>query len=311
MKIITTKKMVNYKNTTLRIFLLTMLLGSLALQSRAQLTPFQSMYYSNRYLLNPALAGMDKTLNVNLNYRQQWSSFPGTPKVGSLTADFSPTEKMGLGLNINDDQSGLIRSTRVLASYAYHVPLSDRNEHLNFGLSLGFDDSRVDYSKVNGDLSDNEISAYNALKPYVDGAVGAAYTNNNLLISATLPSLESTLFKSSDSRFDADIMMFIGTIAYKFPVPNTASDLSLEPLAGYRVVKGYKNMADLGLSVAMNRYGLDMQYIYHTNQSMAAGVGFDLKTVVFTFDYNFETGPLTNYTNGAFELGLKLRLFQK
>ena len=303
--------MINYKTTTFRIFLLTILLGSLALQTRAQLTPFQSMYYRNRYLLNPALAGMDKSLDVNLNYRQQWSSFPGTPKVGSLTADFSPTDKMGLGLNINDDQSGLIRSTRVLASYAYHVPLSDRNEHLNFGLSLGFDDSRVDYNKVNGDLSDNEISAYNALKPYIDGAVGAAYTNNNLLISATLPSLESTLFKASDSRFDADIMMFIGTIAYKFPVPNTASDLSLEPLAGYRVVKGYKNMADLGLNVAMNRYGLDMQYIYHTNQSMAAGVGFDLKTVLFTFDYNFETGPLTNYTNGAFEVGLKFRLFQK
>jgi type IX secretion system PorP/SprF family membrane protein len=248
MKIITTKKMVNYKTTITRIFLMTILLGSLTLQSHAQLTPFQSMYYHNRYLLNPALAGMDKSLDVNLNYRQQWTSFPGTPKVGSLTADFSPADKMGLGLNINDNQSGLIRSTRVLASYAYHVPLSDKNEHLNFGFSFGFDDSRIDYNKVNGDLSDNQISAYNALKPYVDGAVGAAYTNNNLLISAALPSLESTLFKSSDLRFDADIMMFIGTVAYKIEVPNTAADLTLEPLAGYRVVKGFKNMADLGLN---------------------------------------------------------------
>ncbi len=308
MKIITTKNMVIYKNTTLRIFLLTMLLGSLALQSRAQLTPFQSMYYRNRYLLNPALAGMDKSLNVNFNYRQQWTLFPETPKVGSLTADFSPTDKMGLGLNINDNQSGLIRSTRVLASYAYHVPLSDKNEHLNFGLSLGFDNSKVDYNKISGDLSDNEISAYNALKPYIDGAVGAAYTNNNLLISASLPSLESTLFKSSDSRFDADMMMFVGVAAYKFAVP-TYPDLTLEPLVGYRVVKGYKSIGDVGIDVALNRYGLDMQYIYHTNQTMAAGFGVDLKSVLFTIDYNFETGPLTSYTNGNFEFGIKLKLF--
>lgn len=309
MKIITTKKMVNYKTTTIRIFLLTILLGSLALQSRAQLTPFQSMYYRNRYLLNPAMAGMDKGLDLNINYRKQWSSFPGTPQVGSLTADFSPTDKTGIGLNINDNQSGLLRSTRALASYAYHLPLDDRNGHLNFGLSFGVDDSRIDYNKVNGDLSDEEISAYNTLKPYVDGAVGVSYTNNNLLISAALPSLESTLFKASDKRFDADMMMFMGVVAYKFPVSNTDAGLTLEPLAGYRVVKGYKNIGDAGINVALNRYGLDMQYIYHTNQTMAAGFGLDLKTVLFTFDYNFETGPLANYTNGAFEFGIRLKLF--
>lgn len=303
--------MVNYKTTAIRIFLLTILLGSLALQSHAQLTPFQSMYYRDRYLLNPAMAGMDKGLDLSLNYRRQWSSFPGTPTVGSLTADFAPTDKTGLGLNINDDQSGLIRSTRVLGSYAYHLPIGDQDEHLNFGLSFGFDNSRVDYNKVSGDMSDNEIIAYNQLKPYIDGAIGVSYTSNNLLISAALPSLESTLFKASDSRFDADMMMFVGVVAYKFPLANTDPDLTLEPLAGYRMVKGYKNIGDAGLDIALNRYGLDLQYIYHTNQTMAAGFGLDLKSVLFTFDYNFETGPLANYTNGAFEFGMKLRLFGK
>jgi type IX secretion system PorP/SprF family membrane protein len=257
------------------------------------------------------MAGMDKGLDLNMNYRRQWSSFPGTPTVGSLTADFSPTDKTGIGFNINDDQSGLIRSTRVLGSYAYHLPLGDRNQHLNFGLSLGFDDSRVDYNKVSGDMSDNEIVAYNMLKPYVDGAIGVSYTDNNLLISAALPSLESTLFKASDSRFDADMMMFEGVVAYKFSVANTDADLTLEPLTGYRVIKGYKDIGDAGVNIALNRYGLDMQYIYHTDQTMAAGFGLDLKTVLFTFDYNFETGPLANLTNGAFEFGIKLKLFNE
>jgi hypothetical protein len=44
---------------------------------------------------------------------------------------------------------------------------------------------------------------------------------------------------------------------------------------------------------------------------MSAGFGVDLKPVLLTFDYNFETGPLTDYTTGAFEFGIKLKLFRE
>src|ERR1700744_5723346 len=181
--------MANY-TTTYRFFLLTLILGLFALQSQAQLDPFQSMFYQNRYLLNPALAGMDKGLNINLNYQQQWTAFPGTPKTDLLSGDYAVSDKVGLGLNVTDDQSGIIRTTKILGSYAYHLRLNEGNdEHLSFGLSLGVNNSRIDLDKVSGDLSDDQIAIYNQLKPYVDGDVGIAYTNKNWLVSATAPNL--------------------------------------------------------------------------------------------------------------------------
>ena len=39
-------------------------------QANAQLTGFHSAYFTNEYLNNPAMAGMEKGLDLNLGYQQ-------------------------------------------------------------------------------------------------------------------------------------------------------------------------------------------------------------------------------------------------
>jgi type IX secretion system PorP/SprF family membrane protein len=307
-KIILNKKQVT---GSLKALLVLMILLGNTLYSQAQLNPFQSMYFQNKYLYNPAVAGLDRNLNINIGYRQQWNSFPGAPKTGTFTADFQPAEKVGLGINVNDDQSGLIRSTRVMGTYAYHLPLSGQGDHLSFGVSLGVNDARVDYSKINGDVTDVEVAQYNQLKAYVDGDFGMAYTSDRLYIGGALPNLKSAFFKSSDSRFDADRLLFIAIASYKFPLQGDDKGFTLEPLGGYRIVKGYKDIVDAGFNFTLNDYGLYLQSVYHTNKAVAVGVGLDQSTFALNFSYNLETGELSDYTNGAFELGLKIKLFGK
>jgi type IX secretion system PorP/SprF family membrane protein len=294
-----------------RALLMGIALISTSLSSKAQLNPFQAMYFQNQYQYNPAMAGLEKALKLNIGYRQQWSNFPGTPKTTTFTADFQPVEKVGLGINVNDDQEGIIRQTRVMGTYAYHLPLSGNNEKLSFGLSLGVNDAHIDYNKVNGDLTDEQIAQYNQLKAYVDGDFGMAYTSDKLTVSSALPNLKSVFFKSSDQRFDADRLLFITAVSYKFDVSATDNNLSLEPLAAYRIVKGYKDIVDAGFNFRMNNYGIYLQGIYHTSQSMGLGCGLDQNTYCLNFSYNLETGVLSNYTRGAFEFGLKLKLFGK
>ena len=295
----------------LKTLLATVVLTGVALCSKAQLNPFQNMYFQNQYMYNPAMAGLDKVLNLNLNYRQQWSNFPGAPKTGSLTADFQPADKVGVGLNVTDDQSGLIRSTRVMATYAYHLPLSDQTEQLSFGVSLGVNDSRVNYDAINGDVTDQEIAKYNQLKAYADGDFGVAYTSDKLYIGGALPNLKAAFFKNSDSRFDADRLLFITSASYKISLDGTGQGFVLAPLAAFRVVKGYKDIVDAGANFTMNDYGLYLQGIYHSNESVGLGFGLDQTNYAFSFNYNLETGQIRNYTGGAFELGIKFKLFQK
>lgn len=281
---------------------------TMALKSQAQLNPLNLMYYQNRYLLNPAFAGINKGLEINAAYQQQWNGIPGAPKTARLTGDYAATERVGLGLNISDDQLGVLRTTRIVGSYAYHIRLNDADDqHLHFGLSLGVNDSRVDRNKVSGDLSDIQISQYNQLKPYLDGDFGIAYTDKYLMISGTLPNLNTTILKTSDNRFSANQLLFVGAVAYKFNIPSDYN-ITLEPLVAYRVVKGFNNIFEGGVNLAFN-YGINFQAIYHSNQNMSTGVGLELNRTKFLFNYNFETGSLSNYTNGGLELGMRFHAF--
>jgi len=303
----TTKKLIQNIYTCF----LTVILAAIATCCKAQLNPYQAVYFQNRYLINPAMVGLDRGLNINLAYQQQWSSFPGAPRQQSLTAEYQATGKVGLGFNINDDQSGIFRQTRIVGTYAYHLPLGDQNQKLNFGLSLGINDSRINYNSINGDLTDIELLQYNQRKPIVDGDLGLSYTSNNLFIEGILPNLNTTIFNRAAQRNDVDRTVFITAISYKIKLSSETDAFSLEPLAAYRSIKGFDDIFDLGLNFKMNNYHLDLQTIYHSNDNFGFGVVFDQSNYAINFDYNVYTGQITNYTNGAFEIGLKLKLFNK
>lgn len=291
--------------------ILILFLTGMALDSHAQLNPLQSMYFQNPYLYSPALAGMSNSLDINMDYSQQWSNFPGTPKTASFTADFQPADKVGLGIDVNNETAGLIKQTMVMGSYAYHLPVGGNNQKLNFGLSLGLNSSRVDNSEVVGDEGDDEIEQYNQQKPYVDGQLGVVYTSNNLSIGGTIPDLKYAFFKTSDDRFDADQLLFISMASYKFFMQNEDRDFTLEPLVAYRVVRGYNSIVDAGFNFAMKNTGIYLQGMYHSSKSMNLGFGLDEDTYAVNFSYNIDTGPINTYANGTLEVGITIRLFGK
>ena len=280
-----------------------------ATRGNAQINPFQSVYFQNRYLGNPSIAGLEKGLDINLGYQQQWSSFPGASKSQSLTAEYQASEKVGLGLNIKDDQQGLFRQTHIMGTYAYHLPLSDQTQKLNFGLSVGINDPRINYSSIIGDPTDSEILEYNNRKPYLDGDLGVSYTSNNLFAEVALPNANTNLFNRNGQDQNIDQTVVFTAISYKFNLNETGA-FSLEPLAAYRVIKGYTNIFDAGFNFKMNDYYLDLQAVYHSNDNFGIGVVFNQPAYAISFNYNIFTGQITTYTSGDFELGIKLKLFK-
>lgn len=274
------------------------------------MSPFQSIYFQNRYLVNPAMAGMEKGLNLNVGYRQQWNSFPGAPKSQIFTADYQATQKVGLGLNISDEQSGLIRQTRVMGTYAYHLPVGAANQKLDFGLSLGINDSRLDEDKIVGDETDEQIARYNQAKPYVDGDLGIAYTSNGLFAEVVVPNLKAAFFRNNIERIDADRVTLLTALSYKIHTENEYSNLVIEPLVAYRKVKVAGDIFDAGMNFTIVNYYVSLQAIYHSNKTTGIGFLFDQKAFALNFTYNLQSGFVNNYSSGAVELGLKIKLFQ-
>ncbi|MBW4888968.1 PorP/SprF family type IX secretion system membrane protein [Mucilaginibacter sp. HMF5004] len=313
-KRIKSKDMTNYisinKIAIVSILCMVLILG--IQQASAQLTGMQTMYYQNQYLANPAMAGMEQGLNINLGYQQQWTSVPGGPKLQNFTADYNSGNNVGLGLNVSGDNAGLINRTRVMGTYAYHLPLSDKDDKLSFGLSLGINDTYIDYTKVNGDQGDVAVQNFNQRSIYVDGDFGISYTGRKFTAQAALPNMK-TLFFSNDNNnnLEVDRATFFTALSYKIHADNGISNYTLEPKIAYRGVKGFDNILDAGAQMTMNDYNINFGGMYHTNKSFTITFGVNLAAMDIMAAYSNNTGPLSVYANNTFEFGIKLKMFNK
>ena len=278
----------------------------------AQLNPMSMMYYQDQYQANASFAGLDEGLYLSGGIRQQWSSIPGAPKTQALTASYGLSGKrVGLGLNLNNDKSGLLRQTRVLATYAYHLPVGDNEQKLNFGLSLGFQDENIDPSDINGDQSDVQVYRYNDRRTYVDGDFGISYTGKHLTLQASAPNLKSTFKQDDDETIDRNIYM--AGISYRWDRPGAGGTIgawSIEPKVMFRGVKGYKNILDAGAQLSFADRTVNLLGMYHSTRNATFGFGMNFKQKLQVLGmYTTETAALRSYAGGNFEVGVRVKVF--
>lgn len=293
---------IGYKNI-IRTLVLSLIIFS-ANQAFAQLNPMGSVYFQNQYLNNPAFAGISKGLTLNAAYSKQLASFPGSPSMQSVTADYAMTPKAGLGLNVYNDEAGLFKRTRSLMSYAYHLPLSENAaKQLSFGLSMGVLSEHITSENLNGDPNDSQLGIYNNRKAYLDGDFGIAFSSNTLNIQVAFPNLKS-VFKKDLIENTVDRSTFFSAISYKMVLGNF---FDLEPKLAYRGVKGFDNIMDAGANISyadrVNLFGM-----YHSSKSATFGIGMNYQSFDILGIYTTSTSAFSNYTNGNFELSLRVKL---
>ena len=277
-------------------------------KAKAQLNPMGALYFQNQYLNNPAMAGLESGFNLNLGYRQQWSRIPGSPVMQAFTADCGLNKKVGLGLNFYNDQAGLFKRTRTLASYAYHLPLNEESRKLSFGISLGFMNERISYEDIHGDAGDLDVIQYNQRDTYIDADFGMAYTSNNLIIQAALPNMKS-YFNRDIATSSVDRATFFSAISYKMQL-GTKQGISIEPKVAYRGVDGFDNILDVGANLSYAKNQVNFFGMYHSSKSATLGLGLNYHSIGFTAMYTTSTSGLSDYVSESFEIGLKLQLLK-
>ncbi|WP_119080662.1 PorP/SprF family type IX secretion system membrane protein [Chitinophaga alhagiae] len=276
-------------------------------EAPALLQPSGTQWYQNQYLANPAMAGIDTGMHVNAAYRRQWSGMEGAPKTAFFTADGAMTNRVGAGVNVFNDQAGLINRTRIGLTYAYHLPLGARGQRLHFGLSFVFNVQRLNYEHVDGDATDPSLGAFNRRDDYFEAEYGMAYTDGPWTLQAALPNVRA-LFTGKDLGVNGGSVFFTAA-SYRFTLPGAIS--RIEPKVSYRGVKGYDNILDAGVQICFLNNVASVMGMYHTSESITAGLGFNiLKTVQIQALYNAQTGGIKNYVDGAFEVGATVHLFR-
>lgn len=111
-------------------------LAALTAPAFAQQDPQYSGYMFNHLAINPAYAGSRDVLSASLVIRNQWTGIDGAPKTSSINIHGPlKKKKVGLGLQLLGDELGPKKSSGLLGTYSYRIPVGKGK--LAMGLRAG------------------------------------------------------------------------------------------------------------------------------------------------------------------------------
>lgn len=262
-----------------------------AIGAGAQQLPLYSQYYFNPFIVNPSMTGISDETNAYLIHRSQWTGIPGSPVTNAFTLDGAIKDKnMGLGFTVFNDVQDISERLGLYASYAYRLKIDDDNRVL-FGLSMGFLDNRIDFSKaVVSDMSDPMLFSTMQRKSTLDANFGVTYEWTKLRVGISVPQLfgqHVAFSNNTDPRFYYQLNRhYQGTAQYKFTL-SEAQELSLEPLVMVRwvphapfqydvnAILNWKDMGWFGVSYRSN-YAVGLNARVKLFGSLSAGYAYDI-----------------------------------
>lgn len=179
-------------NKKLIIAIILLWLLALSTAIKAQQETQHSMYFFNPVLLNPAYAGSQEAIQVTGTVRDQWTGLKGAPKTQVLSLH-SPlkTENIGVGFTVLNDQLGITKNTGVYADLAYSIKVNKKNNRLAFGVKVGMDFFRQDFSslRVNDNTDALYTEGFNYKKNLFNIGAGLYYYGKRHYIGISTPRL--------------------------------------------------------------------------------------------------------------------------
>ena len=286
------------KSMTVSLILLFCL--GLVRQADSQVNPFGAGYFSDQYLFNPAVAGSSaKLLDVNAGYREEMLSFADSPSNAFLTGTYGISDKMGLGLNFYQDQAGLMKTIRVMGTFAWHVTLNETSK-LSFGLSAGMLNSKTDDDSFVGELEESYKDSR------FDADFGAAFSDHKFTLQAAFPCV-TNLFNDKENSYGPG---FFSAMSYAFSISNGKKlNISIIPKLSYRDYENYDDVFDAGVNLGFFDNRIEIFGMYHTTENIT--VGLDVRIIKRLSLMAFLTSPapeLKKYSDGSLEFGMSMRL---
>jgi len=170
------------------ILLLIATIGSSNLQ--AQQDKMFSQYMFNMMALNPAYAGSRDVLSATALYRNQWGGMVGAPQTATFSIDMPVNrERVGLGLQLFNDQLGLENWTGAMLSYAFRIKMGERTT-LALGLQGGAMSFRWDLTQANlGSSLSDPAFANNVSKILPNFGTGIYLSNDRSYLGVSVPYL--------------------------------------------------------------------------------------------------------------------------
>jgi type IX secretion system PorP/SprF family membrane protein len=294
------------------LYTIAILLG-ITLHVQAQQVSLNSQYLFNEYILNPGAVGSKDYTPVQLNFRKQWTNFPGAPTTQFLTAHGKVANKMGIGANIYNDLAGPSRRTGITFSGAYHLQLDKAYNHkLGFGLGLSLTQHFIDVNKLDTYI-DNDPTVLkgfnNQFVPDANAGIFYHYKNKGFAGISAYNMVEKTrdLFNFYSSIYSPLVRHYYFLGGYHFEI---TKNFGIKPTVMVQAIEAGVFQFDGTLLFTFNKY-FWIGASYRHNADVVGLIGGQVGPLKFGYSYDYTLSDIARYSNGSHEVFLELQIRTK
>ena len=276
----------------------------------AQTEPMYSQYMYNMLGVNPAYAGNREALSLNFFQRNQWLGIKGAPKTTSLSMDQSIKDgKMGLGLQVYDDELGIEAATGFNGMLSTRIKVSEKGI-LSGGLSFGMMNYRNNLIDVNNRNDPNDqsfIRTDNQWNPSI--GMGVYYNTDRFYAGVSTPNILKSRLASYEnmntSIQKSDDFHLFANAGYVFDLNE---EVKLKPSTMVKMVSGAPIQADINMNIWLKDI-LGFGGSYRTGDAFVGMVELQATSNLrFGYAYDMPFNPLKYFTKGSHELMLRYEI---
>ena len=292
-----------------------------------QQLPIYSQYMMNGFLLNPSLAGNDGYTSINLTAREQWLGISTAPRTHAISVQTrllktsyiskstsvrrkitrpSREGRVGLGGYIFNDKNGIIDRTGFQLTYAYHIPMDDKQ--LSFGISANAFQFSIDENEiVLFDKDDPYLMEYDKIIFIPDANIGVSFHTPELFVGVSATQLLRSALKLGNQSYTNYRLLrhYFIMGGYKFDV---TPEIVIQPSILMKSSDSFRSFQiDLNARVFYrNDYWAGLSY--RTNDAMVVMAGVKVSQYYFGYAFDYSLSNIRKYSFGSHEFLIAIKL---
>jgi type IX secretion system PorP/SprF family membrane protein len=277
---------------------------------KAQNLFFLQPTYSRTYL-NPAIAGTDSTLNLNISFQRELGySYSGKPASTLFSADqYVRFLRGGIGFDlVHNVEGNAITSTNINLNYAPHFEIFKHKLSIQPGFSIGYLQKTIDWSQLTfGNQIDTNGFIYTSSPPY-----NTIQKKDNINFNAGVFIYSKKLYGGvAVMHVNQPDIGFVGPaqLPYKLTMHiganlNFKKDLNKNFTLSPNIISVYQqnfNKTSLGITA---KYKWFLFGVTYSQYNIILNAGLQNKIFKIGYSYYQYQSPLTNAKAGTHELQL-------
>lgn len=264
-----------------------------------------TQHFINPILVNAGSTGMHGGHQILVNYRNNWSSFPGSPKTITLSYDGEVADRLGFGAMFLQDTYGALRISKGQISFAYQIK-SDVNQ-LGMGISTEYISHGITGGLNGIDPTDAEVIRRLNGTQFFDLSFGLfGMYDDKLSYGVAVPSLISSSI--SDDKTQDRELGFIFNVGYK--IHSQTTGINIEPSLFVKQLNTVPTHVDLNLKLGFleDKFSGGVTYTIGADKRLGFLLGAAIDKLDLFYSYNISTHQFQEFNNGAHEITLRLKL---